>query len=223
MTIDITTAGAGVHAGQRVHATGAPLGEARAAMILIHGRGASAREILLLAGALGHEDEVAFLAPQAANGVWYPFRFLEPTVRNEPHLGDALATIGGLVDGLGAAGLPAEKVMILGFSQGACLATEFAKRHPRRWGGVVGLSGGLIGTDDEVGAQAGDLAGTPVILGCSDIDGHIPLARVKRTSAVLTAMGAAVDETIYPGMGHGIVDDEVRRVRLLIDRVCRQA
>lgn len=211
----------GVHAGQRIHTTGAVATDARAAMILLHGRGASAREILLLAGAFGHDDDVAYFAPQAANGVWYPYRFIEPTARNEPHLSAALQAVEALTADIAAAGIAQDRIVVLGFSQGACLATEFAKRHPRRWGGVVGLSGGLIGTDVEVEQHAGDLAGTPVILGCSDVDSHIPLERVRQTTAVLTAMGAVVDEAIYPGMGHGIVDDEVRRVRNLLDGLTR--
>jgi phospholipase/carboxylesterase len=217
----ITTArGLPPHAGQRVHATGAALEAASAAMILLHGRGASARDILMLAGAFGRED-VAYLAPQAAGSQWYPYRFIEPAARNEPDLSAALAVVSDLVADLAAAGIPAERTVILGFSQGACLATEFAARFPRRYGGVVGLSGGLIGTDAEVTAHTGDLAGTPVILGCSDTDFHIPLARVQATTRVLAAMKADVDETIYPGMGHGVVDDEVRRVRNLIDRLIR--
>lgn len=220
MSLDLVRA-PGVHAGQRIHGTGAAVADARAAMILLHGRGAAAREILLLAGAFGHDADVAYFAPQAANGVWYPYRFLEPSALNEPHLSAALATVGTLVEDLAAAGIAPERTVILGFSQGACLGTEFAKRHPRRYGGVVALSGGLIGTDEEVERHAGDLAGTPVVIGCSDVDGHIPLKRVQRTTAVLTAMGADVDEAIYPGMGHGIVEDEVRRVRALLDQITR--
>lgn len=221
MTTIAATRGPAPHGGQRVHHTGAPLDRADTAMILIHGRGASARDILMLASAFGRED-VAYLAPQAAGSQWYPFRFIEPTVRNEPQLSSALANVSGLLADLAAAGIPAERTVILGFSQGACLATEFAARYPRRYGGIVGLSGGLIGTDAEVTGHTGDLEGTPVILGCSDVDAHIPLARVEETARVLGAMKAEVDATIYPGMGHGIVDDEVRRVRLLLDRLSRK-
>ncbi len=217
MTIT-TTRGKKPHAGQRVHATGRALGEADAAMILLHGRGASARDILMLAGAFERED-VAYLAPQAAGAQWYPLRFIEPAARNEPDLSAALAVVDDLVADVAAAGIPAERTIILGFSQGACLATEYAARFPRRYGGVVGLSGGLIGTDAEVTAHTGDLQGTPVILGCSDVDSHIPLKRVEASASVLQALKADVGRDDLPGMGHGIVDDEVRRVRALIDRL----
>lgn len=221
MTID-TTRGRPPHAGRRVHATGAPLDAAKTAMILLHGRGASARDILMLAGAFERET-VAYLAPQADGGEWYPRRFLEPTALNEPKLSAALAVVDDLVADLGAAGIAPERVVLLGFSQGACLAGAYAVRHPRRYGGLVLLSGGLIGSDAEVAAHRGDLQGTPAIIGCSDTDFHIPLKRVEASGAVLAAMNADVDATIYPGMGHGIVEDEVRRVRLLLDRLERPA
>ncbi len=175
----------------------------------------------MLSGAFERE-EVAYLAPQAAGAQWYPLRFIEPTARNEPDLSAALAVVDDLVADVAAAGIPAERTVILGFSQGACLATEYAARFPRRYGGIVGLSGGLIGSDAEVTGHTGDLRGTPVILGCSDVDSHIPLQRVQATASVLGAMKADVDATIYPGMGHGIVDDEVRRVRTLLDRLLRK-
>jgi phospholipase/carboxylesterase len=200
------------------YAAGAPLGGAKSAMVMIHGRGGSAPDILGLSTSL-EAPGLAFLAPQAAGNTWYPHRFLEPTAANQPHLDAALAAVRGVVDMAAGAGVPADRVIILGFSQGACLATEFAARHPRAYGGVVGLSGGLIGTDEEIETHTGDLAGTPVILGCSDVDFHIPLARVKATTRILSALGAAVDETIYPGMGHGIVPDEIRRVRDLVTAV----
>jgi phospholipase/carboxylesterase len=206
------------HAGQPVYAAGTPLAKARAVMIMLHGRGGSAPDILGLADSL-HAPGLSFLAPQAAGSTWYPLRFIEPTASNEPYLSGALATVAGVLSDAEAAGVPASRIIVLGFSQGACLATEFAVRNPRRYGGVVGLSGGLIGTDAEVGAHSGDLAGTPVFLGCSDSDFHIPLARVKATSRVLRSMGAEVDEAIYPGMGHGIVEDEILRVRSMIGQV----
>ncbi len=217
MQIRETSAG-GPHAGQPVYAAGAPLDGARAAMVMIHGRGGSAPDILSLSESL-EAPGLAFLAPQAAGSTWYPHRFIEPTRMNEPHLSGALETVRDLVAAIEAAGVPAERILVLGFSQGACLATEFAVRFPRRYGGVVGLSGGLIGSDGEVAVRAGDLAGMPVILGCSDVDFHIPLARVRETTRVLTEMGAEVAETIYPGMGHGIVEDEVRQVQALVRRV----
>jgi predicted esterase len=201
-----------------VYGAGTPLKDARAAMILIHGRGGSAPDILGLSTSL-EAPGLAFLAPQAAGNTWYPQRFLAPTASNQPHLDTAIATVRDLVAAVEEAGIPADRIIVLGFSQGACLATEFAARHPRRYGGIVGLSGGLIGSDAEIEDHAGDLAGTPVILGCSDVDFHIPLERVKATTRVLTGLGAEVDETIYPGMGHGIVPDEIARVQDLVATV----
>ncbi|HLA63305.1 MAG TPA: alpha/beta fold hydrolase, partial [Rhodothermales bacterium] len=199
----------GPHQGGRVVEGGAPLGRARAAMILVHGRGASAESILDLADLFAQPD-VAYLAPQAAGHTWYPFSFLAPLERNEPGLSSGLRAVGDVLARVEAAGLPAEKTVVLGFSQGACLALEFAARHPRRYGGVVALSGGLIGTGGQAGAPPddkrfdyeGSLDGTPVFLGCSDVDPHIPLARVRRSAEVLTALGGDVTERIYPGMGH---------------------
>lgn len=208
----------GPHAGQPVYAAGSPVARSKAAVVMVHGRGGSAPDILGLADSLSRPD-VAFVAPQAAGNTWYPYRFIEPTARNEPHLTGALSTLAAVVAAVEGEGVPAERIVVLGFSQGACLATEFAARHPRRYGGIVGLSGGLIGTDAEIGNHTGDLAGTPVVLGCSDVDFHIPLERVKATTRVLGALGGDVTETIYPGMGHGIVEDEIRQVRELLARI----
>lgn len=207
-----------VHKGQQVCSAGAPLRGADAAMVMLHGRGGSARDILGLAASLS-VPSLAFLAPQAAGNSWYPHRFLEPAAGNEPQLSSALAAIARLIVLIEAAGVPAERIILLGFSQGACLAAEFVARAPRRYGGVVLLSGGLIGLNAEVEAHTGDLRGTSVILGCGDGDFHIPLERVKATTRMLAAMGARVKETIYPGMGHEIVEDEIRQVRALAGHV----
>ncbi|MGH2559265.1 MAG: alpha/beta hydrolase [Thermomicrobiales bacterium] len=211
------------HQGQPVLAAGAPLEEARAAMILVHGRGASAASILGLTQELDQEG-FAYLAPQANGNTWYPYPFLEPLARNEPHLSSALAVIEGLVTRVNDAGMSSERIVLLGFSQGACLAIEFAARHARRWGGVAGLSGGLIGSgeragfappEDKIFEYTGSLAGTPVFLGCSDVDPHIPLRRVQQSTEALRALGGDVTERIYPGMGHTINADEVQFVREL--------
>jgi predicted esterase len=183
--------------------------------VLIHGRGASAADILGLADPLARPG-LAFLAPQAAGNTWYPRRFLEPLASNEPWLSSALAVVEGLMADLGTAGLPPGRVVLLGFSQGACLALEYAYRRPRRYGGVVGLSGGLIGPDGTPRPPTGDLAGTPVFLGCSDSDSHIPLGRVHEAAEVLGRLGGAVTERIYPGMGHTINADEVAAVQALL-------
>jgi len=200
------------HAGQRVLHYGAPLGKARRTAIFIHGRGASPEDILGLAAELG-TDDVAYLAPQAAGSTWYPYSFLSPIPQNEPGITSALGVIAQLVD---STGLGAEHVAILGFSQGACLALEFAARHPRRYAAVIALSGGLIGPPGTRRDDAGSMEGTPVFLGCSDVDLHIPVERVRESAEVFRGLGAVVDERIYPAMGHTINDDELNAVRMLI-------
>jgi phospholipase/carboxylesterase len=197
---------------------GAPTHRARAAMILVHGRGASAENMLSLADVLAQPD-FAYLAPQAARGTWYPYSFLAPLEDNEPFLSSALQTIADAVRALEQEGFAAHRIAILGFSQGGCLALEYVARHARRYGAVAGLSAGLIGPEGTPRDYAGSLAETPMFLGCSDIDPHIPLARVRESSRVLGALGAQVRETIYPGMGHTINDDEIARVRGLMARL----
>jgi phospholipase/carboxylesterase len=187
---------------------GAPIGAARAAVVLVHGRGASAEGMLSLADALAARD-VAYVAPQASGHSWYPYSFLAPIAQNEPYLTNALNTISGVVGELGAQGVADERIVLLGFSQGACLALEYAARNARRFGGIVGFSGGLIGPEGMPRDHSGSLAGTPVFLGCSDIDSHIPLARVHESAEVLRKLGGQVSEQIYPGMGHTIIQDEI--------------
>jgi predicted esterase len=181
-------------------------------MILVHGRGATAESILALADEL-RLDDLAYLAPQAAGNTWYPSSFLSPLADNEPGITSGLGVIAALVDQLAADGVEAARVALLGFSQGACLSLEFAARHARRYAGVFGLSGGLIGPPGTARDYAGSLEGTPVFLGCSDVDAHIPLERVRESAAVFTGMGATVDERIYPGLGHLVNADEIGAVR----------
>ncbi|MCA9912500.1 MAG: dienelactone hydrolase family protein [Anaerolineae bacterium] len=204
-----------IHEEQPIIAQGSALETARVAMILVHGRGGDARGILPLTNHFDAEG-VAYLAPSAAGNSWYPYRFLEPRERNEPYLSSALQKIGAVLDEVQAAGIPPEKTMLLGFSQGACLALEFAARNPQHYGGIVALSGGLIGAEDELVGYVGSLKGTPVFLGCSDVDFHIPLDRVHETAEIFQSLGAKVDERIYPGMGHTINDDEVQAVREML-------
>lgn len=203
------------HAGQPVLRAGVPLADARLAVIMAHGRGAAADDMIALAGALRVED-VAFLAPQAAGYAWYPYPFMSPIDANEPWLTSALNTIGSLVAEAAGAGLGADRVVLMGFSQGACLSLEFAARHARRYAAVAGLSGGLIGPPGTPREYPGSFDGAPVFLGCSDIDAHIPLARVQESADVFRRMGAAVDERIYRGMGHTVNPDEITAVRALL-------
>jgi predicted esterase len=210
------------HGGGPVLTAGPPPEEARLAVVLLHGRGAGARDILGLAGELELED-AAFLAPEARHATWYPSGFMSPLAVNEPSLSSALRRIGEVVAELEKRGLPAERIVLLGFSQGACLALEFVARSGRRWGGVVAFSGGVIGPPDRsfeiADGAAGALGGTPIFLGCSDRDPHIPLRRVEESAAFLRRLGAAVDLRIYPGMPHTVNEDEIVAARKLLAEV----
>ena len=203
------------HHDVRVAEAGAPFHRARAAVVMIHGRGADARDMLSLAEVFAQPD-LAYLAPQAVGRSWYPYSFLAPIVRNEPFLSSALDMVDRLLGRLDTNGFRPERVVLLGFSQGACLALEYAAQHARRYGGVVGLSGGLIGPEGTPRNYSGQLSGTPVFLGCSDTDPHIPLGRVQETARVLQRLGGTVTERIYPGMGHLINEDEIKQVRRLL-------
>ena len=203
------------HSGQPVRRAGPPERHARLVAILLHGRGASADDILGLSGQFSASD-ISFIAPQAANATWYPLSFLAPLEQNEPWLSSALGVVAGLVDDLGRDGVPAERIVVMGFSQGACLSLEFAARHARRYAAVVAFTGGLIGPPGTTRAYAGTLAGTPVFIGSSDVDAHVPLARIHESTAVMRRLGATVDERIYPGMGHTINADELAAVDVML-------
>lgn len=217
-----TTAGAGPHQEQPLLQAGTSLEKAKAAMILVHGRGADARSILTLAPEFERKD-IAYLAPQASGYTWYPYSFLAPMAQNEPGLSSGLRVLADTVAMVEQSGMAATQIMLLGFSQGACLTLEFAARHARRYGAVIGLSGGLIGPDGTPRDYAGDFAGTPVFLGCATPDPHVPEARIHETADVLQRMGAAVQKEIYPGMGHTVSQDEIRIVRSLIEQVVEAA
>lgn len=198
-----------------VQMAGARLEQARGAVIMIHGRGASPFDILGLARYFEWQD-LAYLAPGAPGGQWYPFRFMEPIERNEPGITRGMQTIDSLRDLLDRHGIGPERIVLLGFSQGACLALEYAARHAGLYGGIVGLSGGLIGPDGTARDYAGSMDGTPVFLGCSDVDFHIPLRRVEETAEVFERLGANVTKRIYPGMGHLVNEDEIEHVNRLL-------
>lgn len=208
----------GPHQGQPVRTAGTPLGRARAAMVMIHGRGASAESILALGSTLDRED-FAYLAPQANDDTWYPFSFLAPIPGNEPGISSGMQAIRDVLAIVGEASIPLERTMLLGFSQGACLSVEFAARNAQRYGGIACLSGGLIGPDDTPRDYTGSLAGTPVFLGCSDMDSHVPRGRVEFTAEILRRLDANVTTRLYPGMGHLVNEDEIANVQRMMDAV----
>ena len=212
-----TRGASGPHAGQSVLRRGPAAAQARVAVILVHGRGDSAAGILGLSEEFPFED-VLWVAPQAEGSTWYPYSFLTAMDQNEPGLSSGLSVIGSLVGSLITEGVFAEQIALMGFSQGACLAQEYAARNARRYRAVVGLSGGLIGPPGAPRDYAGSFDRTPVFLGCSDMDPHIPLARVQESADVFRRMGAEVDERIYPRMGHTVNADEISRVTEILQR-----
>ena len=206
------------HAGQPIVEAGVPLGQAPAAVIMVHGRGAAPANILDLVPRLARPN-LTYLAPAAANGTWYPHSFMTDIAGNEPGLSSGLAVLASLVERIQAAGVPRSRIVLLGFSQGACLAAEFAIRHASRFGGVVVLSGGAIGPPGTRWDFPGRFDGTPVFLGCSDVDSHVPELRVNETAELFARMGADVTTRIYPGMGHMVNDDEIVCAGRLLDSV----
>ncbi len=194
---------------------GASLSDARLAVVLLHGRGASAQDILALVDQLG-VDDAAYVAPEAAGHSWYPYSFLAPIEQNEPGISSAFRMISGLVNDFVRQGISSDRIALVGFSQGACLALEFAARHAQPYAAVVGLSGGLIGPPGTPRDYSGSLQGAHIFLGCSDVDPHIPLGRVHDSADVFRRLGAAVDERIYPKMGHTVNRDELDAVTALL-------
>jgi predicted esterase len=208
----------GPHQPMKAAEYGAPLSRAKAAMIMIHGRGATAESMFSLADEFAQPD-FHYVAPQAQNHAWYPYSFLQPKENNQPGLSSGLQRVHDLIEEIKDAGIPAEKIMLLGFSQDACLATEYAARHPQKLGGVVGLSGGLIGPEIDASLYSGTLEQTPVFLGCSNVDPHIPKERVDETEVVFKALSADVTKSIYPGMPHTVNEDEIKTVRGMISGI----
>jgi predicted esterase len=203
------------HADQPLLWGGRSLSEARLAVILVHGRGGTAEDILALAAEFGAND-VAYAVPQAAGNTWYPYSFRAPIEQNEPGITSGMKVLSAIIDQLDGQGIPAGRVGILGFSQGACLALEFAARHARRYAAIIGLSGGLLGPPGTPRSYAGSFQGTPLLLGCSDTDQHVPLDRVLESADVFRQLDAVVDQRIYPGMGHTVNRDEVQAVHTML-------
>lgn len=209
---------ADVHASMPVLTGGPPLEAADAALIIVHGRGGTAEGMRPLYRALSL-PRIAVRLPQAAGNTWYPRSFLAPLDENEPSLSSALERTEQLVRQLIGEGMPPERIALLGFSQGACLVLEHTFRNPRRYGAVMGLTGGLIGPQLDGRRPVGDLAGTPVFLGSGDPDPHVPFTRVEESAALLTASGARVELRRYPGMPHTVNDDELAQCRALLMQI----
>ncbi len=204
-----------IHGNEVVRQGGHSLEGAAGAVVLLHGRGASADDILTLSDAFDL-PELAWLAPQAAGHTWYPYSFLSPIERNEPWLSSALATAGKTVDRAIAAGIPQSRIVIAGFSQGACLAAEFVARRAGRFGGLIAFTGGLIGPPETEFGYDGRLEGTPAYLGSGDPDPHVPWERVAKTASVLELMGAKMTARRFPGMPHTVSREELAEARQLL-------
>jgi predicted esterase len=203
------------HDGGAVLQAGAPLDKASLAAVLLHGRGGSAEDILGLGSAFKLSN-VAYLAPQAAEHTWYPLSFMAPREANEPYLSSALAKVKSIVRSLEQAGFGSERIVVVGFSQGACLATEFVASHPARYAGLIALTGGLIGPPGSLHTPAGELAGTPALFCSGDPDPHVPWQRVEESAAILNTMGAKVTTKRYPGRPHTITQEELELTRNLL-------
>jgi phospholipase/carboxylesterase len=203
------------HAESPVLWSGEPVLSATGALILLHGRGASAEDILSLASEIGHQG-LAYVAPHAFRSAWYPLSFLAPRSENEPWLSSALRKVQSVLDSVRDAGIPAERTFLCGFSQGACLATEFVAEHPKRYGGLVAFTGGLVGPLNAHFEFEGNLAEMPALFGSGDPDPHVPWSRVEQSAAILSGMGAVVVLRKYPGRLHTVSRDEIELARELI-------
>ena len=205
-----------IHNPNNIHTAGKPLEAAGKVMIMVHGRGGSARDMLSLSAYINDPD-FAFIAPEAYQNTWYPYSFLQPMERNEPYLSSALDVLAMVRARLQSDfNFKSPQIYWLGFSQGACLALEFVARNAMAYGGVFGLSGGLIGPPETPRDYAGSFEQTPIFLGCSDIDAHIPKERVLESESVFRRMGAAVTTKLYPNFPHSINEDELKVVNSLI-------
>lgn len=205
----------GPHQDQPLVTAGAPFDAAEAALVLVHGRGATAQSIVQMADEF-HQHGVAYLAPQAARNTWYPNAFTAPVELNEPGRTSGLQAIDDTVSKANEAEIPTDRIMVLGFSQGACLASEFVARNPTHYGGLAVLSGGLIGETVDPDDYDGDLEETPIFFGCSDVDPHIPKERVHESASIFEQLHGDVTKRLYEGMGHGINQDEVDHVSTMV-------
>lgn len=213
-------AGDDPHAGSAVLYGGVAREQASHALILLHGRGASAEDILSLGSALASKLSVpglALIAPQAARSTWYPYSFLAPRAQNEPWLSSALRLVASLVDDCLAGGVAAERIGVCGFSQGACLATEFAASNPRRYGALIAFTGGLIGPPGSDLGHSGSFAGMPALFSSGDPDPHVPWQRVEESAAVLREMGARVEVMRYEGRPHTVLPSEIRAAQVMLE------
>jgi len=200
---------------KKILSSGKKLEEAEKALIMIHGRGANAHDILSLANYL-QVDDFALLAPEATNNTWYPYSFIAPVSQNEPWLSSSLQVVKDLVSDIKAAGITSENIYFLGFSQGACLTLEFVARNAMRYGGVVAFTGGLIGETIRSENYTGNFNNTPVFIGSSNPDPHVPVERVHESTKILKSMNAVVTQKLYNGMGHMISQDEIDLANTLI-------
>lgn len=208
------------HHGQPVNAVGPLLSPKSRVVVLVHGRNAGPENIMDLAHHL-ERPGLTYLAPAAAGRTWYPLSFLAPRAQNEPWLSSALAAIGRVVDEAVAHGVPMRRIAVVGFSQGACLATEFVYRRADRLGALMAFSGGLIGPPGTTWDRTGSFADMPAFFGCSDVDPHVPRVRVEESAGIFSTLGARVTPRIYPGLGHTINDDEIAQARVILDEVAK--
>lgn len=205
----------GPHQDKPKASKGLSLQKAKAAMIMIHGRGASAESIVQLSDEFGF-PEVHYVAPQAGGHTWYPYSFLAGINMNEPGISSGIKAIDELRKEINDSGIPNERIFFLGFSQGACLTLEYVARHPDKYAGVFALTGGLIGPEVSLSNYEGNLMETPIFIGSSDIDPHVPLERVNESEYILSELGGRVNKVIYPGMGHFVNEDEIKQVRSIM-------
>ncbi|MBT1703951.1 alpha/beta hydrolase [Chryseosolibacter indicus] len=194
---------------------GKSINNAKKALIMLHGRGATAEDIIGLSSHLNIKD-YAIIAPQATNYTWYPYSFLAPPSQNEPWLSGAITLLSEIVSDINASGIASENIYFAGFSQGACLTLEFVTRNARKWGGAVAFTGGLIGDKIYTENYKGDFEGTPVFIGTSDPDMHVPVERVYASTNILKSMNASVTEKVYANMGHTIIPDEIENANKLV-------